>query len=103
MADGLQNSSTGPPTGTGQPRSISIRAVTIGFIFGAGLAAVGYFNDSVLAMPSLALNHMPLAIYGMLILALLTVHPPRSTGSMPVFCRVKYSSLRFAASSPSAS
>ena len=75
MADGLQNSSTGPPTGTGQPRSISIRAVTIGFIFGAGLAAVGYFNDSVLAMPSLALNHMPLAIYGMLILALLTVHP----------------------------
>ena len=75
MPDGQQNSSTGPATGTGQRRSISVRAVVIGFLFGAGLAAVGYFNDSVLAMPALAMDYFPLAVYGALILAMLTIHP----------------------------
>jgi len=75
MPDDQQNSSTGPAAGTGQPRGVSIRAVVIGFLLGSGLAAIGYFNDSALAMPALAMDYFPLAVYGGLILALLTVHP----------------------------
>ncbi len=75
MADSIQNNSTGPATGTARKRSVSVRAVIIGFLLGSGLAAVGYYNDSVLAMPALAMNYFPLAVYGVLILAMLTIHP----------------------------
>lgn len=56
-------------------RAITLRAVVIGVFFGSLLAAVGYLNDSVLNMPTLAMNYFPLAVYGALLLALLTINP----------------------------
>ena len=57
------------------PRSITARAVTIGLVGGAGLAAIGFVNDSVLGMTQIVGNHLPVSVYGLLVLGLLTVNP----------------------------
>jgi len=55
--------------------AVTGRAVLIGLACGVGLAAVGFVNDSLLRMTQMVGNHLPVSVYGLLILALLAVNP----------------------------
>ena len=54
---------------------MSFRAVLIGLVLGVLLAAFGYRNDSVLHMTSLVGNHLPISVFGMLIVITVVINP----------------------------
>ena len=54
---------------------MTFRAVLIGLLFGAAMAAGGYLNDWALKLSLLANNLVPAGIYGLLVVGLLVVNP----------------------------
>jgi len=54
---------------------MTVRAVIIGLLLAAGIAAFGYFNDWVMKQAFLATNLTPVVVYGFLVLGLLLVNP----------------------------
>ena len=54
---------------------MSVRAIILGLLFGTFLAAAGWFNDWVLKQSFIASDLVPISVYGLLVLGLLTVHP----------------------------
>ena len=54
---------------------MSVRAILLGLFCGAVVCGFGYFNDAVLRQTHLVGNHLPISVYGGLILFLLLVNP----------------------------
>jgi len=54
---------------------VTLRAVLLGFLGAVGICAVTYFNDAVMHQRTLIGNHMPMSIYGGLILFVLVCNP----------------------------
>ncbi|MGF1449064.1 MAG: DUF6785 family protein [Opitutales bacterium] len=54
---------------------MSIRSILLGFLAAAFICGVTYFNNHVIEQTFLIGNHMPLVVFGGLILFLLTVNP----------------------------
>lgn len=62
-------------TDSGAARSLTARAILAGLVAGAVIAAGGYINDSVLGLTPLVGSHLPICVYGPLILAALFIGP----------------------------
>ena len=54
---------------------MSVRAVLIGAAVALAIAAFGYINDSVLALPALVGGHLPVALFGGFLLLVLLLQP----------------------------
>ncbi len=54
---------------------MSFRAILLGLLGVAAICGLSYFNDAVLRQPLLVGNHMPISVYGSLLLFLLIVNP----------------------------
>jgi hypothetical protein len=54
---------------------MSARAVVLGLIGAVTIAAVGYLNDSLLGLSPLVGSHLPVALFGLLILFAVAVNP----------------------------
>ena len=54
---------------------MSLRAVIVGLVLGAGLCAFTYFNDFVIRQTMLVGNFFPFSVFGGLLLTLLLVNP----------------------------
>jgi hypothetical protein len=54
---------------------MSPRALIMGLVLAVGIAALGYLNDSVLRLTYLVGNHLPLSVFGLLILGAMLLNP----------------------------
>jgi len=54
---------------------MSLRAVILGMVGAVAVAAVGYLNDSLLGLSPLVGSHLPVALFGLLVLFTVTVNP----------------------------
>lgn len=54
---------------------MTFRAIFIGMLLGAAIAAFGYFNDWIMQQAFLATNLIPICVYGLLLIGLLLVNP----------------------------
>ncbi|MDA0838918.1 MAG: hypothetical protein O2857_14150 [Planctomycetota bacterium] len=54
---------------------MTIRSVCLGLFFAATICAVTFFNDALLRQSLIVGNHMPIAVYGPILLFLLFVNP----------------------------
>jgi hypothetical protein len=54
---------------------MTVRSILIGLVFGALIAAFGYYNDFYLELNKLVGNHFPVMVFGGIVLLLLLVNP----------------------------
>ncbi len=54
---------------------MTVRAIILGLLIAAVVAGLGYLNDCLLAMPSLVGGHLPVGVFGLVLLSLLGVNP----------------------------
>jgi len=54
---------------------MTLRSIILGLILAALVAGFGYINDSVVRLNFLVGNHFPVSVFGLLVIALLTVNP----------------------------
>ncbi|MCX6032121.1 MAG: hypothetical protein NT169_22845, partial [Chloroflexi bacterium] len=54
---------------------MTFRSVILGLLLAAAIAAVSYFNDSVIDQTRMVSSYMPTALLGLLILLVLAVNP----------------------------
>ena len=54
---------------------MTVRALFIGVVVAVLLAGFGYYNDSVLSLTMIVGNHLPISVFGLLILAVMLVGP----------------------------
>jgi len=54
---------------------VTARSLIIGLALALGIAAFGYYNDSVLHLTLLVGNHLPISVFGLLIVATLALNP----------------------------
>ena len=54
---------------------MTLRAVILGVLGAVSIAAVGYINDEVLYLNCLVGNHLPVSVFGLLIVFAAAVNP----------------------------
>jgi hypothetical protein len=54
---------------------MTFRAIVIGLLLATGIAVFGYFNDWIMQQAFLATNLTPIAVYGLLVIALMLITP----------------------------
>jgi uncharacterized protein DUF6785/uncharacterized protein DUF6784 len=54
---------------------MTIRAIIIGLLVSLSIAGFGYINDEVMRLTSLVGNHLPISVFGVLILATIALNP----------------------------